>query len=265
MMNWKKILAGGIVMIAAMGILSGCGGNTAKQPESKLPSKIVIGLDDNFPPMGFRDKSGQIVGFDVDMANEVSKRIGIPVEFKPIDWASKEAELKSKKVDLLWNGLTITDERKKQINFSNPYMDNQQIFLVKTDSPIQSKADFAGKIIGTQEGSSSVDALDKVPDFKKSLQNVKLYGDFVASFIDLEVGRIDGVLVDSVVGRYYMQQKPGMFRTLSDNMGSELFGVGARKEDTAITDKINATLADMKKDGTSAKISEKWFGSDITK
>lgn len=264
-MNWKKKLALGAVMVAAVAMLAGCGGDTKKEATQTLPQKLVIGLDDNFPPMGYRDESGKIVGFDIDMATEVGKRLNIPVEFKAIDWSAKEAELKSKKVDLLWNGLTITDERKKAIDFTNPYMDNQQILIVKADSPIKTKADLQGKVLGTQEGSSSVTALDKAVDFKKSLKEVKLYGDFVAAFLDLELGRIDGMLVDSVVGRYYMTQKPGQYRALDETMGSELFGVGVRKEDTLLRDKINQALADMKKDGTSAKISEKWFGKDVTK
>ena len=94
-MNWKKALAAGTLAVAAVTMVAGCGGNTDKQAAQKLPDKIVIGLDDNFPPMGFRDDSGQLVGFDIDLAQEASKRLGIPVEFKPIDWDSKEAALKS--------------------------------------------------------------------------------------------------------------------------------------------------------------------------
>ena len=114
-MNWKKILAAGALTAAAAALLVGCGTDNSSQAEQKLPDKIVIGLDDNFPPMGFRDESGNLVGFDIDLAQEASKRLGVPVEFKPIDWDSKEAALKSKQVDLLWNGLTNTDERAQQI------------------------------------------------------------------------------------------------------------------------------------------------------
>lgn len=117
----EKALAAGTLAVAAVTMVAGCGGNANKQAEQKLPDKIVIGLDDNFPPMGFRDDSGQLVGFDIDLAQEASKRLGIPVEFKPIDWDSKEAALKSKQVDMLWNGLTITDERSQQIAFQALY------------------------------------------------------------------------------------------------------------------------------------------------
>ena len=262
-MNIKKMIAVGAMKAAAAAMLVGCGGQE-KQAEQKLPDKIVIGLDDNFPPMGFRDDNGELVGFDIDLAKEAGKRLGIPVEFKPIDWDSKEAALKSKQVDMLWNGLTITEDRGKQIAFSKPYLNNAQILVVRADSPITDRAGLAGKTIGTQEGSSSVEALDKQADFKNSLQDVKKYGDFVAAFMDLEVGRIDGLLVDSVVGRYYMSKKPGKFKVIDDKMGDEQYGVGMRQEDTLLQEKLNGVLKDMSADGTMTKLSQKWFNEDIT-
>lgn len=263
-MNWKKILAAGALTAAAAALLVGCGTDNSSQAEQKLPDQIVIGLDDNFPPMGFRDESGNLVGFDIDLAQEASKRLGVPVEFKPIDWDSKEAALKSKQVDLLWNGLTITDERAQQIAFSKPYMHNQQLLVVRTDSPITNREGLAGKILGTQEGSSSINALEKNMDFQKSLSEVKKYGDFVNAFMDLEIGRIDGVLVDSVVGRYYMTKKPGQFKVIDDKMGDEQFGVGLRKDDNLLRDKLNDVLKQMSEDGTMTKLSQKWFNEDIT-
>ncbi len=262
-MNIKKMIAVGAMTAAAAAMLAGCGGQE-KQAEQKLPDKIVIGLDDNFPPMGFRDDNGELVGFDIDLAKEAGKRLGIPVEFKPIDWDSKEAALKSKQVDMLWNGLTITEDRGKQIAFSKPYLNNAQILVVRADSPITDRAGLAGKTIGTQEGSSSVEALDKQADFKNSLQDVKKYGDFVAAFMDLEVGRTDGLLVDSVVGRYYMSKKPGKFKVIDDKMGDEQYGVGMRQEDKLLQEKLNGVLKDMSADGTMTKLSQKWFNEDIT-
>lgn len=262
-MNIKKIIAVGTMTVVAVAMLAGCGGQE-KQAEQKLPDKIVIGLDDNFPPMGFRDDNGELVGFDIDLAKEAGKRLGIPVEFKPIDWDSKEAALKSKQVDMLWNGLTITEDRGKQIAFSKPYLNNAQILVVRADSPITDRAGLAGKVVGTQEGSSSVEALDKQVNFKNSLQDVKKYGDFVAAFMDLEVGRTDGLLVDSVVGRYYMSKKPGKFKVIDDKMGDEQYGIGMRKEDTLLQEKLNGVLKDMSADGTMTQLSQKWFNEDIT-
>ena len=263
MMNIKKVAAIGLMTVAAAAALTGCGSDD-KGAQQKLPDKIVIGLDDNFPPMGFHDENGELVGFDIDLAKEAGKRLGIPVEFKPIDWDSKEAALMSKQVDLLWNGLTITQDRAKQISYSKPYLNNAQILVVRSDSPISDRAGLAGKIVGTQEGSSSIDALEKQAEFKNSLQEVKRYGDFVAAFMDLELGRIDGILVDSVVGRYYMSKKPGQYKVVDDKMGDEQYGIGMRQDDKLLQDKINETLKQMSEDGTMAKISQKWFGQDIT-
>lgn len=262
-MNWKKAILAGTLAVTTVALISGCGSDD-KSAAQKMPDKIVIGLDDNFPPMGFRNEAGELVGFDIDLAKEASKRLGVPVEFKPIDWDSKEAALQSKQVDMLWNGLTITEDRAKKIAYSKPYMNNAQLLVVRADSPITDRAGLAGKVVGTQDGSSSIDALDKNTEFKNSLQEVKKYGDFVVAFMDLELGRIDGVLVDSVVGRYYMAKKPGQFKVIDDKMGDEQFGVGLRKEDTLLLDKLNGVLKDMSDDGTLTKLSQKWFNEDIT-
>ena len=151
----KKFLAVCMMLVLAMAALTGCGGDTAKKDDAK--AKVVVGLDDNFPPMGFKDESNEIVGFDIDLAKEASKRLGRPVEFKAIDWNSKEAELKSGRVDILWNGLDITEKRKENMLFSNPYMDNRQIVFVAKGkaASIKGEADLAGKLVGTQSGSTT--------------------------------------------------------------------------------------------------------------
>lgn len=237
----------------------------AAAPAKLAFSKIVVGLDDNFPPMGFHDeKDNSIVGFDVDLAKEAGKRLGVPVEFKPIDWGSKEAELNGKRVDVLWNGMTITEERKKNIAFTAPYLENKQIVVVKADSSIKTKADLAGKIVGTQEGSSSVDAIAK-DAVAKSLKEVKKYPDNVFALKDLSIGRIEALVVDEIVGRYYMTKQPGQFVVLADHFGTEEYGVGMRKDDAALLEQLNQALAAMKKDGSAATISKKWFGENIVK
>lgn len=142
MKNWQKYAAIGMTAVLAAGLMTGCGSDKkTEQGASGEKNKIVIGLDDNFPPFGFHDESGELVGFDIDMAKEAAKRLGIEVEFKPIDWDSKETELNSKKIDAIWNGLSITPEREKNILFSRPYENGPQILLVRADSPIQGKAD----------------------------------------------------------------------------------------------------------------------------
>ncbi len=266
-MNWKKIAAAGLIAIGAVGLLAGCGGskNAAASGQTTMPKKVVIGLDDSFPPMGFKDDSGNLVGFDIDLARAVGKEMGFEVEFKPIDWDSKEAELSSKRIDALWNGLTITDERKQKIDFSKPYMNNEQIILTMKDSPINTKEDLAGKLVATQEGSTGVDTLDKLPELKKTFKGVKLYGDFTSALLDLQAGRVDAVLIDSVVGRYYMTKKPDVFKEMPGSLATEQFGVGVRKGDTALLDAINKGIEKVKSDGTGEQISMKWFGVNVMK
>ena len=230
-----------------------------------LPSKIVIGLDDNFPPMGFRDDKGQLVGFDIDLAREAAKRLGVEVEFKPIDWNAKEAELNGQRVDVLWNGLTITDERKKNIAFTAPYMENHQIVVVKGDSPIKTKADLADKVVGAQDGSSAVDAVKKDDAVFKSFKQLKTFGDNVTALMDLTTGRLDAVVVDEVVGRYYVAKKPADYAIIDEHFGTEDYGVGVRKDDTDLNARLDKALDEMKQDGTAAKIATQWFGKDVTK
>ncbi len=250
--------------------LSACGKKeeapaaAAPAPAPAAVAKIVVGLDDNFPPMGFRDEKGALVGFDIDLAREAAKRLGAEVEFKPIDWNAKEAELGGKRVDVLWNGLTITEPRKEKIAFTAPYLENRQIVIVTAQSAVKTKADLAGKVIGVQEGSSAVEAIDKDPA-GKTVKQLKKFGDNVTALMDLTAGRLDALVVDEVVGRYYTAKKPSEYAILDEHFGTEEYGVGVRKDDAELLGKIQKAMDEMKKDGAAARISNQWFGKDIVK
>ena len=259
-------------LLAAAGVLAGCGKQQGAAPAASGASgaapagaadaghagKFVIGLDDNFPPMGFRNDKQELVGYDIDMAREAARRMGMEADFKPIDWSAKEAELNGRRVDALWNGMTITEERKKNVAFTRPYMENRQVIGVTAASPIHAKADLAGKVVGVQDGSSAVEAVAKDP-VSRQMKEIKKFGDNVAALMDLTTGRLDAVVVDEVVGRYYTSRKAGQYRILSDNFGSEEYGVGLRKDDKALLAKLDAALDAMKADGTAQKIAAKWF------
>lgn len=249
-----------LIIITLM--LSSCGENKTNQNGNNSNQTLIMGLDENFPPMGFRDEKGELVGFDIDMANEVSNKIGMKIEFQPIDWDSKELELNSGKVDLLWNGLTITEERANNMLFTKPYLDNRQIILVKEDSAINAKNDLESKIIGLQKGSSSVEAVNK-DNIKDKIGNLVEYADNISAFTDLNIGRIDAVVVDEIVARYYLANNDSKLRILEDNFGSEQYGVAVKLENTELNEKIQTALDEMQKDGTYSKISEKWFGEDL--
>ena len=265
----KKQVSLLVLALAAGLALSGCSKKEeaapAATPAPVAVSKIVVGLDDNFPPMGFRDEKNALVGFDIDLAREAAKRLGAEVEFKPIDWNAKEAELGGKRVDVLWNGLTITDKRKEQIAFTAPYLENRQIIVVAAGSPIKGKADLAGKVIGVQEGSSAVEAIEKDAATLKAIKELKKFGDNVTALMDLKTGRLEALVVDEVVGRYYTAKKPGEYVILEDNFGTEEYGVGVRKDDGELLAKLQKAIDEMKKDGAAGRISSQWFGKDIVK
>lgn len=261
----KKIFALCMMLVLAVTALAGCGSNSAQKEEAK---KIVVGLDDSFPPMGFKDEKNEIVGFDIDLAKEVAKRLGREVEFKAIDWNSKEAELKSGRVDILWNGLDITDKRKENMLFSEPYMDNRQIVFVAKNGKVAvaSEADLAGKTIGTQSGGTTEEYFENKPELKASMKEVKYYPDYINAFMDLENGRLDAVVGDEIIGRYYISKHPDEIQAIDTVIGTvSQFGIAFRKDDQKLRDEVQKVFDEMKADGTVAKISEKWFAKDITK
>ena len=271
MMKWKKLVALASAAVLSAALFTGCGGqqqaaSSSSGSGSGAGDKIVVGLDDNFPPMGFKDENNEIVGFDIDLAKEATKRLGREVEFKAIDWSSKEAELKSGRVNVLWNGLDITDKRKENMLFSDPYMDNRQIIFVKKGATgITDEQSLAGKTVGTQSASTAEEYIDGSDFFKNKVKEVKKYSDFVSAFMDLENGRVDAVIGDEIVGRYYMSKHPDTIDAVDVAVGPvSQFGIAFAKDNQKLRDDVQKVLDEMVKDGTVAKISEKWFGKDIT-
>ena len=229
----------------------------------KQAGKFIVGLDDAFAPMGFRDEKGELVGFDIDLAKEAAKRMGVSVEFKPVEWDGIVMSLNNGDIDAIWNGLTITESRKKEINFTKPYMSNRQIIMVKSGSIIKGKSDLADKVVGVQMNSSSDEALSADKTTANSLKEIRRYQDNAVALMDLSAGRLDAVVVDEILGRYYMTKKPGEYTILTDNFGEEQYGVGVRKSDGTFLEELNKVLDEMKSDGTAGEISKKWFGEDI--
>ena len=281
----KKISAVLWTVAAAM-MLTACGGNadsaqtdapasdTSQQADGQDTQaaaldydKLIIGVDDTFAPMGFIDENGDLAGFDIDMANAVGEKLGIPVEFQTIEWTMKEQELNQGNIDLIWNGYSITDERKEEVLFTNPYLDNEQVVVTMADSGIETLDDLAGKVVAAQENSSAVDAIDAHPDLAATFADRPEFATNDMAIMDMEAGRSDAVIADSVLLNYVISHKddPSQYRILDENLGTEEYGVGCRKEDTALCDAINQAFDELKADGTAAEISEKWFGEDIVK
>lgn len=225
---------------------------------------FVLGLDDSFPPMGYRNEAGEIVGFDIDAAREVCARLGVELVCQPIDWAAKEQELATGQIDCIWNGFTITPERLENLTFSDPYVDNAQVVIVKDSASYQTLADLAGKSIGAQAGSSAMDAINDTPDFQSSIGEIVEFKDNLTALMDLEVGGVDAVVMDLLVANYNIQQSGKPFRILDESLASEEYGIGFRKGDVALRDAVQGALNDMAADGTLATIATEWFGADIT-
>ncbi len=248
-------------------LLVGCGESEQEQENSlneiKEKGEFVVGLDDSFPPMGFRDESGEIVGFDIDMAKEAAKRIGVDVVFKPVEWDGVILSLKNKDIDVIWNGLTVTEKRKEQIGFSKVYLSNRQVIVTKSDSNVNTMADLKDKLVGVQLSSTSEKAVKDDEELFNSLKELRKYSNNMEALLDLKAGRIDAVVIDEIVGRYYISKKEGEYRVLEENLGDESYAVGLRKEDVSFINELDRALDEMKEDGTAEEISKKWFGEDI--
>lgn len=256
-------------------LLVGCGNSEAGSTDSNASETdanadssaegqaLIVGLDDTFPPMGFRDDNGDIVGFDIDIANEIGERLGYKMEFQAIDWSLKETELEAGNIDLIWNGYTITPEREEKVLFSEPYMENSQMIVVPADSDIQSKEDLKGKVVAAQQSSSAVDAINNDDSsFPQDFANgeVVQYPSNNDVFNDLINGRADAIVVDETMGRYYMSLNEDFdYRVLEDNFGEEYYAVGMRKDDTDFKKEFDQALQEMKDDGTYDEIYGKWF------
>ena len=223
---------------------------------------LVLGLDDSFPPMGFRDENNNIVGFDIDVATEVANRMGVELKLQPIEWSTKEMELNTGSVDCLWNGLSIDDERKQAMDLSEPYMTNRMVLVVLNDSEYTDQASLAGKTIGVQNGSPAEKILEE-SDFSKTIGNTIGFKDNVTAFMELETKGIDAIFMDEVVANYAITSQNKDFKVLEDGLTEEEYAVGFKKGNTALKNEVQKYIYEMKADGTMTQISEKWFGKDV--
>ena len=254
----KKVKLAVLLILTAI-LAVGCAAQSS-QPETE---ELIMGLDDTFAPMGFRDEKGELVGFDVDLANEVAERIGVTIKFQPIDWSMKETELNAGNIDLIWNGYTITAERQEKVAFTKPYLENSQIIVTLADSDINTKVDLAGKNVAVQAESSALDAINSEPEVAESFGELVEFSTNNEAFSDLESGRSDALVVDEVNARYFMKQVgEEKYKVLDEDFGDEEYGIGLRKEDTELLKKINDAMDEMKKDGTYDAIYAKWFSEN---
>lgn len=271
----KKILIF-LTLLAFFSLLAGCSNdkksvaqeaNTTDTWSSiKKRGRVIIGLDDTFVPMGFREKNGKLVGYDIDLAKAVFKQYGIKADFQPIDWNMKETELRNRTIDLIWNGYTITPARKNQLLFSRPYMANRQVLVTKAAENITSFQGMQGKTLGAQTSSSGASLLDEKPKMLKDYIKGKtpvLYDSFNNALMDLDDNRIQGLLIDSVYAGYYISKEkdPASYRVTRGGFDGEDFAVGMRKGDKTLKRKIDQGLQNLANTGELQKINKKWFGN----
>lgn len=268
----KKIFAAAIMGLAVL--LSGCSGQ--KEPESTqevtttattagetAKESFTVGFDQDFPPMGFVGDDGEYTGFDLELAQEVAERLGKTFVPQPISWDAKDMELESGNIDCIWNGFTI-DGREDSYTWTQPYMENSQVFVVGKDSGIKTLADLAGKVVEVQTDSSGEKALKKDEELVSTFQTLQTTPDYNTAFMDLEMGAVDAIAMDKIVAAYQIEQRKADFVILDEALAAEEYGVGFKKGNTALRDQVEEQLEAMAADGTMKKISEKWFGKDVT-
>ena len=236
---------------------------TAAETAEAAGGTLIVGFDQDFPPMGGVGDNGEYTGFDLDLAKEVASRLGLEYKAQPVAWDSKDMELESGNIDCIWNGFTITG-REDDYTWTTPYMANKQVFVVANDSDIKSQADLAGKVVEVQADSSAEAALKENQDLANTFGQLLTTPDYNTAFMDLEQGAVDAVAMDVIVAGYQIKQRNADFKILDDSLSEEEYGVGFKKGNTELRDKVQGALEEMAADGTLAKISDEWFGEDVT-
>ena len=253
---WMKRLIAATAAIAMLSAFGGCG---SKDTDTLSDNQFVVGFDAAFPPYGYQDDNGEYVGFDLDLAKEVCDRNNWELVKMPIDWDSKDMELNSGTISCIWNGFTMNG-RENDYTWSDPYVDNSQVFVVKSDSGIATFDDLAGKTVAVQTDSSAEAALNDADnaDLKDSFKEVLVVGEYNTAFLNLESNEVDAIAMDVGVAKYQLESRNGDFKILEEPLAAEQYAVGFKKGNTALRDQVQKTLDEMKSDGTFQTIAEKW-------
>ena len=267
-MKKLKVMAAAVCAFAlAACVLAGCSSNTASNDKkdaaatSSDKTTLIVGFDQSYPPYGFVGNDGNFTGFDLDLAAEVASRNGWDVQLEPIDWDAKDTLLNSGAITCIWNGFTM-EGRENDYTFSDPYMLNAQVIVVKKGSGIESLADLAGKNVITQTDSAAYDVLagDEATkaDLAATFASLETIGEYNTAFMQLESGAVDAVACDLSIAQYQMSAKPDAYVQLPEDLSSEHYAVGVKKGNTELADAITKTLKEMNEDGTIEKLCEKY-------
>ena len=259
----KRVLVALLAISMAAGVLTGCGSKGSDKT-------FTVGFDAEFPPYGYRDDNGEYVGFDLDLAAEVCKRQGWELVKQPIDWDAKDMELSSGAIDCIWNGFTMNG-REDAYTWTEPYVDNSQVFVVAAASGVQNKEELAGKVVAVQKDSSALAALNDEENadniaLRDSFAQLIEYADYITAFMDLEQGAVDAVAIDIGVAQYQIAQREAwkfvMLQGEDNKLAVEQYAVGFLKGNDELRDTVQKTLDEMAADGTFTQIAEKWGLTD---
>ena len=257
--KWSLIAAAAAALALAGCMLAGCGSNdAAKDSANSDTTKLIVGFDQSYPPYGFVGNDGNYTGFDLDLATEVANRNGWDIQLEAIDWAAKDTLLNSGAINCIWNGFSM-EGREDDYTFTDPYMLNAQVVVVKSNSGIKSLDDLAGKNVITQTDSAAQEVLegDKA-DLAAKFAQLETIGDYNTAFMQLESGAVDAVACDLSIAQYRMSAKPGVYTQLSDELSSEHYAVGFKKGDEASATQVTDTLKAMDKDGFVKDLCDKY-------
>ena len=243
---FRSLLAAGALVLASH----------VSSPASAEPLKVGANIGN--VPWEFQDASGKFVGFEIDLMNEVGKRLGMEVTFTNIPFAGLFAAVQSGQIDAAVSSITITPKRLLSVSFAQPYYDSDQSLTVKSDGGITNLAGMAGKTVGVDTGSTG-DIWVTAHLAETKIATVNKYEGLQAAMLDLQAGRIDGYISDIPALLYYSKDKP-QFKVVERIKTTEQYSVMFAK-DSPLAAKVNAVITDLKKDGTLAKIHETWFGT----
>lgn len=267
MKKLKVMAAAACALALAACMLAGCSSNNASNDKkdaaatSSDKTTLIVGFDQSYPPYGFVGNDGNFTGFDLDLAAEVASRNGWDIQLEPIDWDAKDTLLNSGAITCIWNGFTM-EGRENDYTFSDPYMLNAQVIVVKKGSGIESLADLAGKNVITQTDSAAYDVLagDEATkaDLKATFASLETIGEYNTAFMQLESGAVDAVACDLSIAQYQMSAKPDAYVQLPEDLSDEHYAVGVKKGNTELADAITKTLKEMNEDGTVEKLCEKY-------
>ncbi len=256
-------LCAAFALCAAM--LAGCSSSDQQESEGTTQegdeiTTLIVGFDQSYPPYGYVDDDGEYAGFDLDLAAEVCERNGWELQLEPIDWDAKDALLNSGTINCIWNGFTM-EGREDSYTFSEPYMLNEQVVVVKADSGIESLEDLAGKTVMTQVDSAALDVLQDEEGqaaLAETFAELQTIGDYNNAFMQLESGMVDAVACDLSIAEYQMAAKSDVYVMLDEALSSEHYAVGFKLGDEDLANTVTETLKEMDEDGTVEALCEKY-------